>query len=222
MRGLPLLLLLTIRPAAAATVSPERLKSDLEQGARLFRRNPDLASAVAYARALERVAVDRGGGHSIVVVDPWLADAVDTVPALEAPARKARFQAIAEHLALRASLVDAGGAGGKEASRSLAPPADPDRVLNSVLEESQFHPPSEDPKLAGAAARVRDAVRGWWRDFVNLLRDLANGQPQRHSFWDLVKSILQLGLALIGVLGLLWIVVRTIARAAGDAARVPS
>jgi hypothetical protein len=218
-RFLPLVLLLASSPArAAGSIPPERLRSDLEQGARLFRQNPDPASAAAYADALDYVDVT-WNGDTITVRDPWLTDAVSGLDRLDPEARKKRLAAIADHLSERAALVERATAAGSSPSASPKPtPADPDRVLAGILDQQQFHAPVEDPKLAKAAAKVRERVRAGWTSFKDFLRGVFQNDDRPQSVWDRIKSIGILVLALLGTAILGWLVVRAILRASADSA----
>lgn len=202
------------------TVTPARLRSDLEQGARLFRRSPDPADAAAYAKALEWVDV-AWDGETITVRDPWLSDAVSGLDRLSPAARKKRYESIADHLAARATLVDslapdAAAAGAKPGTRETPPP-DPQALLEGILDQQQYQTPTEDPKLARTAARLRDRIRSAWSAVKAFVRDLFD-PPAKSGAWETAKRLATLAAASIGVLLLAWFVGRTLIRAAVDSA----
>ncbi len=218
-------LVLAMAPAAHAqdepvAVGPARLRSDLEQGARIFRRQPDPATAAFYAKALEWVDVE-WEGETITVRDPWLSDAVSNLDRLTPAARTKRYEAIADHLAGRATLVDSLVQGAATTGADLgtrgAPPDDPQALLEGILDQQQFQTPPEDPKLARAAARLRDRIRSTWTAVKEFVRDLFD-PPERNGRWETVKRIGTLSLATIGILLLAWFVGRTLIRAAVDSA----
>lgn len=203
-----------------ATVTPSRLRSDLEQGAKLFRRNPEPSVAASYARALEWVDVE-WEGETITVRDPWLSDAVAGADRLSEKDRKKRYESIADHLAGRATLVDSlveskTGAPADPGKRT-APPPDPQALLEGILDQQQFQSPPEDPKLARTAARMRDRIRSAWAAVKAFVRDLFD-PPESNGAWETAKRLGTLALAAIGVLLLAWFVGRTLLRAAVDSA----
>ncbi len=195
-------------------VSPDRLRHDLEQGARLFRRHPDPVAARAYARAMTSVVVT-GEGEPIETRDPWLADAVDRLESLPEPARRTLEETIAEHLAARAALVATDRATGEPAARS-----DVREDLDGVLQQAQFATAEEDPRLARAAATVRERIQSAWaRVRAEIRRIFSGGDDGDSGAWTWIRTVATLVLSAAGVTLLVWIVARTLLRAALDSAR---
>ena len=228
-RALLLLLALLAAPPAAAqeedAITPARLKRDLEQGAKLFRQNPDPASARGYAARLSFADVQWNDGV-ISVRDPWLEDATAAIDSLSPEARRKQNDAIADHLAARATQVDAAfptdAAATAAATAAPGEAKTPDEILEAILDQKQYHVPEEDPKLAEAAARVRDSVRRAWTAVKDFVADLFRPRREEQSLWDRVKSVLVMGLAALGVLALIFFVVRLLLRAAVDTAVDPA
>lgn len=218
-RSLAIALLLLLQAATAlGAVSPERLRHDLEQGAKLFRQKPDLATATAYASRLSYVEVE-WDGRTLTVRDPWLQDAVASLERLSPDARRRQLDAIADHLSARAALVDVPGAEPPEAASAAGAPEakDPDEILDDILETDRYRTPPEDPQVAQTAARVRDRLRAAWRavrDFVtNLL------QPREDaSLWQRLRSLGLMALAALVVAVIVFFVARALMRAAVDTA----
>lgn len=211
-----------LAPAAfgADAVTPERYRRDLAEASRLFREEPDPASAAAVARRLAWLDV-QWEGRLVTVRDPWLTDAVATLERIAPAQREAQRERIADHLAARSAAVEAEldaaddttPAGGTPATR----PEDPEALLEGILEQQQYQPPAEDPRLARAAAEVRERIRSAWRGVRDFVRDFF--QPREQSgFWGTIRRLVTLVLAAAGVLALGWFVVRTILRAAVDSA----
>lgn len=202
---------------AAEPVTPARLQSDLEQGARLFREGPSNSAAQKYAERLSYVDV-RWNGSTITVRDPWLDDAVNALDQLTPEGRKRQLDAIGDHLAARATQVDVLVAAAPAVSSSPGatetPP--PEAILQDILDQNRYRIPPEDPKLAHAAARVRDSLRSAWSAFKSFLADLF--RPRQGGVLDGVKRIALLGLAAITVIGVGWFAIRLLLRAAVDTA----
>lgn len=220
--AVPALLLLAALPALAAegdpAITPARLKRDLEQGAKLFRQKPDNSAARAYAERLSYVEVE-WNDTTIIVRDPWLDDAVDSLERLQPDARKRQVDAIAEHLTARAQSVDVAVAATPVATASpgATPAPAPESILESILDDNHYRQPPEDPKLAQAAARFRDRLRSAWTSFKEFLSELFQPREQGGVLAQL-KQLAILGLAALTVIGIAWFAVRLLFRAAVDTA----
>lgn len=204
---------------ALAAISAERLRDDLEQGARLFRQKPDLPTATAYAARISYVEVEVDG-RTITVRDPWLQDAVASLERLSPDARRRQLDAIADHLASRAALVDVPGdepSGDASAAGAPAATGDPDAILDDILERREYRAPPEDPKLAQAAAQVRDRIRTAWQSVRNFVSNLFEPR-QGGGFFEQIRSLFIMGLAALTVLGIAFFVFRALLRAAVDTA----
>lgn len=213
----------TEAPAPAA-IPPERLRDDLMQGANLFRRNPDPTAARDYA-AREAYVDVRYDGRTLSVRDPWLTDQVAGLDDDLSPEdRRAKLDAIADHLAARAAEVDAriqAASAAKHPKATPTPPADPEKVLRSVLDQRQFHTPTEDPKLAQAAAKVRDTIRAGWQKVKDFAQRLFEPSDQPQTLGDRLRTwgAILLAIAATGVA--IFFVVRAILRATVDDAERP-
>lgn len=215
---LTLALALPAVAAAADAVTPARLKRDLEQGARLFRQGPENTSAHAYAAKLSWVDVEWDGG-TITVRDPWLDDAVAALDRLDPESRKRQLDAIADHLAARATqvFVPEPPVAAPSPSPGVTPAPPPEEILQGILDQHRFRTPPEDPKLAQAAAKFRDQLRSAWASFKDFVSDLF--RPKRSGgLFSQIKQILVLGLSALTVIGVVWFVVRLLLRAAVDTA----
>ncbi|HVO31157.1 MAG TPA: DUF4129 domain-containing protein [bacterium] len=201
-------------------VTPQRLRDDLDQGAVLFRRNPDLSAARAYAASEAYVDVE-WQGKTISVRDPWLADRVEGLAALPPEEKKKAFTEIANHLSARAAEVDAQIAAAPKAGASPTgtPPPDPDQVLRGVLGERQFHAETEDPRLAQAAAKVRDTVRAGWEKVKEFARNLFNPPSTGNTWLDRLRRWGAILVAAVAVIGALVLVVYALMRATADEAK---
>lgn len=215
MKRLVLALLIASSTAFAQdAVTASRLKSDLEQGARLFRRNPEPGAAAAYARRLAYVEVE-WQGETVAVRDPWLTDAVDSLESLPESERRKRLDAIADHLAARARLIDTSDTAPTPTETAAETP---ERVLEGILEGQQYRAPVEDPKLARAAARLRDRVRSAWSSVKDFIRNLFRFGGSDDGIIGIVRQLLTLLLAVTVVGAITWFVVRALVRAAADSA----
>lgn len=203
---------------AADAVTPARLKRDLEQGARLFRQGPENSSAHAYAARLSWVDVE-WNDTTITVRDPWLDDAVAALERLPADARKRQLEAIADHLAARATqvFVPPPDSPVPTASPGATPETPPEEILQGILDQSRFRTPPEDPKLAQTAARFRDALRRAWTSVKEFATDLFRPREGGGTF-EQIKQIALLGLAAVTVVGIAWFAIRLLLRAAVDTA----
>ena len=203
---------------AAEAVTPERLAHDLEQGARLFRQGPDSASAQAYSQRLSWIDVE-WDGTTITVRDPWLADATASLDRLSPELRKRQLEAIADHLAARATQVDTvleeaaadPGAAGEETA------AAPEELLDDILEQKRYQAPPEDPKLAHAAARFRDTVRSAWKSVKDFVADVFRPR-EGGGVLETIRRLGLMGLAVLTVALIGWLVARALMRAAVDTA----
>ena len=211
-------LALPIAANAADAITPARLKRDLEQGARLFRQGPENSSAHAYAARLSWVDVE-WNGTTITVRDPWLEDAVNALERLPPDARKRQLEAIADHLAARATqvFVPPPEAIVAEPSPGTTPAPPPEEILQGILDQNRFRTPPEDPKLAHAAARFRDRLRSAWSSFKDFVAGLFRPR-QGGGTIDQIKQFAILGLAAITVIGIAWFAARLLFRVAVDTA----
>jgi hypothetical protein len=209
--------------------SPEQLRSDLEQGARLFRRSPDPSAAKAFAASLDYRDVS-WEGRTLTVRDPWLADRVGELDGLAPEVRKKRLVEIADHLAARAASVDAElqdaaaahpGSTPKAGSTPVPVPTDPDAVLQGILDQHQFHGQTEDPKLARAAAEVRDRIRSAWKQVKDFVGGLFEDKPQEKTFGSMLRQVGAVIVAVLGLIGGIWFLARMVMRATTDGANDP-
>lgn len=197
-------------------VSPERLRADLEQGARLFRRTPEGAAAKSYAESIGYVDVEFRG-KTITVRDPWLADHVNALDGAATPADRAKVsKEISEHLAARAAAVDVDLAAAAGATPAATATQDPDKVLQGILEQRQFHAETEDPKLARAAAAVRDKIRDGWNKLNEFVRNLFSDDAREESWGQKLRRLGAIAISIVAVLVGLWLLARAMLRATAD------
>ena len=220
-----LLLLLLLLPGIASAqedtetppISPQRLHDNLEQGARLFRRNPDGGAAKAYAASVAYADVDFEG-RTVTVRDPWLSDSVAELDSAATKDERAKLaKAIAVHLAERAAAVDVEIA--SAAAKPAASPVDPDKVLAGVLEQRQFHEQTEDPRLAKAAASVREKIRSAWNRLKEFVRDIFSDEPRQETWGQRLRRLAAIGGAILTVIVGGYFLARAIVRASVDDAR---